>query len=291
MAARPRATVVVPTRDRPEALDRCLAALDAQTVDQLDQFDQFDQFDVVVVDDGSRDPGAIRAVVARSPRARLVVGDGRGPAAARNRGAAAATGPVVAFTDDDCRPDPGWLAALCARLDAGATVVAGATIPGNERVSVRASQLVTNHLVEESGDGRGAVGFAPTCNIACRREVWDAVPFDESFRSAAGEDRAWCDHLRATGRRIDLVPEARVRHEPALTGAGFWRQQLRYGAGAYWYLRTVPTGMRPQSAGFYARLLRRAFADGVATGVLVAGAQVATAVGVAGQAYRARAGR
>jgi hypothetical protein len=38
-------------------------------------------------------------------------------------------------------------------------------------------------------------------------------------------------------------------------------------------------------------LLRRAFADGVATGVLVAGAQVATAVGVAGQAYRARAGR
>ncbi len=68
----PRLCVVVPTRDRPERLARCLAALERQTADR---------FEIVVVDDASRDPGAVRAAVAGALRARLV----RGEDAARRR--------------------------------------------------------------------------------------------------------------------------------------------------------------------------------------------------------------
>ena len=104
----PAVSVVVPTRDRPSQLDACLAAIEAQTARS---------YEVVVVDDGSVDAAAVSAVVARAPHARLVRGGGRGPAAARNLGAAAARGPVLCFTDDDCRPEPGWIEALVAGVD------------------------------------------------------------------------------------------------------------------------------------------------------------------------------
>ena len=82
-------TVVVPTRDRPDALTRCLAALERQTVDD---------FEVVVIDDRSLHRDDVRAAVARTPHARLVEGEGRGPAAARNLGVSVADGGIVCFT-------------------------------------------------------------------------------------------------------------------------------------------------------------------------------------------------
>ena len=196
----------------------------------------------------------------------------------------------MCFTDDDCRPGAGWLAALEQRFDGGAAVVAGPTLPAGGIV-VRASQLVTNHLVDESRDASGAIGFAPTSNIACRRAVHRAAPFDEVFPTAAGEDRAWCDRLRAGGYRIEFDADAWVLHEPALTLPGLWRQHARYGAGAYRYLSARPSGSRRQSVAFYVHLFRRGFADGMATGALVTMTQVATAAGLVGEAYRARAGR
>ena len=107
-----------------------------------------------MVDDGSVDAAAVSAVVARAPHARLVRGGGRGPAAARNLGAAAARGPVLCFTDDDCRPEPGWIEALVASVDDG-TAVAGPTQngrPGDPFAA--ASQAITNHLAGASLDPR-----------------------------------------------------------------------------------------------------------------------------------------
>ena len=216
----PQVTVVVPSRDRPEALAACLAALADQTLPDVE---------VVVVDDASRDRAAVAAVAAEAG-VRLVRADGRGPAAARNRGAADASSPLLAFTDDDCRPDPGWLAALVQRLDGGAAVVAGPTRnaqPGDPLAA--ASQAVTNHLVDSTLDA-GTVAFAPTSNLAMRAEVHRDLPFDETFPLAAGEDRDWCARVVASGRRIEFEPTAVVDHHQDLTLARFWRQHQRYGA-------------------------------------------------------------
>ena len=272
----PQISVVVPTRDRPDRLAVCLAALERQTVADLE---------IVVVDDASRDAAAVAAVVAGAPRARLVRGAGRGPAAARNAGVAAASAPVVCFTDDDCDPVPGWAAALAARIADGADAAAGPTRNGRPHsVVAAAAQAVATHLAEATVDPAGRMRFAPTSNLACRAEVCAAVPFDESYPLAAGEDRDWCARLVGSGRTLAFTPEALVRHHQELSPAGFWRQQVRYGRGAYRFRAGHGTLRRPEPPSFYLGLLRRGFRDGVRAGVLVGVAQVATAVGMVQEA-------
>jgi glycosyltransferase involved in cell wall biosynthesis len=276
----PQISVVVPTRDRPDRLAVCLAALERQTVADLE---------IVVVDDASRDAAAVAAVVAGAPRARLVRGAGRGPAAARNAGVAAASAPVVCFTDDDCDPVPGWAAALAARIADDADAAAGPTRNGRPHsVVAAAAQAVATHLAEATVDPAGRMRFAPTSNLACRAEVCAAVPFDESYPLAAGEDRDWCARLVGSGRTLAFTPEALVRHHQELSPGGFWRQQVRYGRGAYRFRAGHGTLRRPEPLSFYLGLLRRGFRDGVRAGVLVGVAQVATAVGMVQEAAATR---
>ena len=274
----PEVTVVVPTRDRPDRLAVCLAALERQTAD----------LEIVVVDDASRDAAAVAAAVAAAPRARLVRGAGRGPAAARNAGVAAARAPVVGFTDDDCEPVPGWAAALAARLG-DADAAAGPTRNARpENPFAAAAQAVATHLAEASVDQAGRMRFAPTSNLACRADVCAAVPFDESYPLAAGEDRDWCARLLGSGRTLVFTPDALVRHHQELSPRGFWRQQVRYGRGAYRFRAGQGTLRRPEPASFYLGLLRRGFGEGVRAGVLVGVAQVATAVGMVAEAAATR---
>ena len=275
MTAPPSATVVIPSRDRPASLRRCLDALERQTNTS---------FEVVVVDDASVDPRAVRDVVDRSDRARLTVGEGRGPAAARNAGARAANGRVLCFTDDDCRPGPTWVDALVGRIVDGATAVAGPTRNGRpDDAYATAAQTVTNHLTDQSFDATvGHVGFAPTSNLAMTAALHRALPFDETFPLAAGEDRDWCDRLAARGDTIAFAPTAWVDHHPDLGLAGFWRQQLRYGRGSQ-HLRGRSDGAGMQPPRFYADLVRAGFRQGPAVGALVVLAQGATALGVAAE--------
>ncbi|MBN2623302.1 MAG: glycosyltransferase [Acidimicrobiales bacterium] len=279
-AAPPAVSVVVPTRDRPHQLAGCLAALETQTAPS---------YEVVVVDDGSADTGAVAAVVAQAPHARLVRAAGSGPAAARNRGATAARAPVLCFTDDDCRPAPGWIDAIATGVH-GDVAVAGPTRngrPGDAYAS--ASQAITNHLVEASFDpATRQIAFAPTSNLACSAALHRSLPFDESFPLAAGEDRDWCTRLLAAGGALLYEPSAPVAHHQDLSWRRFWRQQQRYGRGAHAYHRSAPRGGRLQAPGFYTGLLRAGFAEGVAPGMLVLVAQVATAVGIARAAVAAR---
>jgi GT2 family glycosyltransferase len=273
--------VVVPTRDRPRALAGCLAALEAQTARS---------YEVVVVDDGSVDAAAVAGVVAGAPHARLVRGAGRGPATARNLGAAAAAGRVLCFTDDDCRPAPTWIEALAARVD-DATAVAGPTRNGRPRDPyAAASQAITNHLVRASLEpGTRHLGFAPTSNLACSAALHRALPFDERFPLAAGEDRDWCTRLAAAGARLRYEPGAVVAHHQDLSWRRFWRQQERYGRGATAYRRAAPAGERGLAApGFYLGLVGAGFARGVVPGLLVLVAQVATGVGAGRAALAAR---
>jgi GT2 family glycosyltransferase len=279
VSALPRVSVVVPTRDRPEQLGACLAALEAQSAAS---------FEVVVVDDGSRQPTAVAAAIADAPHARLVRGTGRGPAAARNLGAAAARAPVVCFTDDDCRPDPGWLDALTTRLDdrdPSTSAVAGPTLTGPPgTLYATASQVITNHLTDSSLDPHtGRLGFAPTSNLACRADILRGLPFDDHFPLAAGEDRDWCLRLDAAGGRLVFEPTARVWHHQDLSPGRFWRQQSRYGHGAYRFHRRHRGGGRNPTR-FYVELLGAGFRHGARVGLLVVVAQLATFTGIVTEA-------
>lgn len=267
----PAVSVVVPTRDRPIALQGCLAALARQTAPEVE---------IIVVDDCSADAAAVRAVVARAaPRGRLVRGTGEGPAAARNIGVRAATGAVVCFTDDDCAPQPDWaqrLAAACGTRGAAAGTTRADEAAGSAAV---ASQLITHVLTVTSLDAaRRDLGFAPTCNLACAAALARRLPFDASFPFAAGEDRDWCARLARAGAALRFVPDAVVLHRPQLGTSGLLRQQLRYGRGAVRF-RTAGDEHRLAGAAFYRRLAREAARAGGAVAALTALAQAAVAAG------------
>jgi GT2 family glycosyltransferase len=251
----------VPTRDRPSALEACLAALAAQSL--------VDRLEVIVVDDGSVAADEVAAVVARHPNARLLRCGGDGPAAARNAGAREARGEILCFTDDDCLPEVNWIEELVVAIREGAEAVAGGTFntPGG---LADASEVI-------SGAPAAAEPFAPSNNLACTRAAFEAVPFDESYRQAAAEDRDWCARLVARGYTLRSQPSALVLHRPQLTLSSFLRRQVRYGRGAYRYRTTARRRLEP--VGFYVALVRRGFARGITAGMLVSVAQVATALG------------
>ena len=95
-------SVIVPTRGRPAQLQSCLESLRALTFSPED-------FEIIVVDDGS--PTALDEIVGPARVSRKVVllrKTHSGPASARNAGVKVARGRFIAFTDDDCRVDPGW---------------------------------------------------------------------------------------------------------------------------------------------------------------------------------------
>ena len=225
---------------------------------------------------------AVEEAVAGTHMVRLIRTERRGPAAARNAGVAAAKGAFVCFTDDDCEPDPDWVSLLVASLRSGADVVAGPVengCPDNSFAS--AWHAIVDYLGQTAGTSGGA--FAPSNNVACRIDVARAIPFDETYENAAGEDRDWAARVVAAGHRIAREPRARVVHRQALDFRGFMRQHFRYGRGAHTFRRARGGIERPA---FYLRLIAYGFSRGFTTGVLVAIAQAATAAGF----FAARAG-
>ena len=194
----PSVTVAVSSYRRPHLLRRLLDALEAQTV--LD-------FEVVVVDDASGDG---TAAVLAEPRpfalTALQQAENGGPAAGRERAWRAGAAPVVAFTDDDCRPTPTWLEEGLAALGDRPVVVVGRTAPDPEQEHL----LVDFSRTLRVDDAR----FAPTCNVFYRREDLEAVGgFDTRFTHPGGEDTDLALRVEAHGSPRVFAPGALVHHE------------------------------------------------------------------------------
>jgi glycosyltransferase involved in cell wall biosynthesis len=207
----------------------------------------------------------------------IVVDDsaGRGPAAARNEGVRRARAEVVCFTDDDCIPRSDWAERLVSAL-AEANVAGGRTVTLG-RVLDEATQLVFDHVSERET-------FFPTMNLACRRELLLAEPFDESFRVA--EDREWCTRLAARGHRFATEPLAVVEHRPELSPVGFLRRHYRYGRGAWNYHRACRGHRAQRAPGFHRSLLSKGFKTSPGIGLAVVASQAATTAGYAREALK-----
>ena len=225
-------TVIIPTYHRPEPLAACLAALAGSRYPRQ-------LFEVVVVDDGGEVD--LRPVIASFPFSgvRLLRQQRRGPGAARNTGARAARGRWLAFTDDDCLPEPDWLPALATQLEADPErAVGGHTF--NQLVNnpySSASQLLIDYLYAHyNTPGGGEARFLTTNNLAVPAALFHAIGgFDETYTRAASEDREFCSHWLQRGHRLHYTPAARVGHAHPLDAASFWRQHFQYGRGAHRY--------------------------------------------------------
>ena len=210
-----RVSVVVPTYRRPDLLARCLAALVRQKFPA-------DECEVIVADDGAEEQAKqlVQSQVSDGVRLQYVAVTGcHGPAAARNAGWKAARGEIIAFTDDDCIPDSGWLAAGIAQFDdAEIVAVTGQTI-------VPLPPNPTDY--DRNAAGLEASEFI-TANCFCRREALASVGgFDEAFTTAWREDSDLHFRLLDTGRRVVRAPAAVVIHpvRPAPWGASLKEQR------------------------------------------------------------------
>jgi len=202
----PAISVVVPSHGRPLRLRWLLNALEEQAGPRAG-------WEVVVVtDDAGEETAALlrshplaRAGVLRHHR--LAPGTGT-PARQRNVGWRNARAPLVAFTDDDCRPDPGWLQALAdGAARAPGAIVQGATRPDPYELAVLTAPRTRTLQVEPP------LRECPTCNVLYPRALLERLGgFDEAFRGPAGEDTDLAERAREAGARLEPAPAALVFH-------------------------------------------------------------------------------
>lgn len=231
-------SIIVPTYNRPKHL--------AQTLQALSRLET--ACEIVVVDDGSAH--SLRSIV-QPFRVILIEQANAGPAAARNAGACAASGDLLLFTDDDCRPEPNWVSAFltCHQAQPNA-LLGGRVINAYARNPfATATQQMIDFL---RGD---PPTFFPSNNIAIGRNLFLQMGgFSTDFPLAAGEDRDFCDRASS----LVYCPTARVHHFHRLTPYRFWRQHANYGRGA----RLLRTKRRDDGVAhfsplrFYLNLLR-----------------------------------
>jgi len=210
-----RLSIVVCTRNRAASLERALESL--ATLAVPDGFGA----ELVVVDNGSTDHTA--AVVGRCSRAaglpvRYVCEPTPGVARARNRGLREAQGEIIAFTDDDCRADCGWLQQLVKELDADprTTMVVGRTRP--------AADSQPSLSIKDAPERRLYVYPTPPWvighgnNMAMRRGLVEEIGgFDEGVgagtRVGSGSDTEYMFRVLRRGHRILYTPSAVVWHD------------------------------------------------------------------------------
>lgn len=251
-------SVIIPTYNRPAVLMRCLVALSQLTVEGLN-------LELILINDGGSPLDACQ-LEALMPKVRILEQANGGPAAARNAGIDAASHPHLAFTDDDCLPEPGWLQDL---LD-GLRQHPDALIGGHTVNLLRhnpfseASQVVLEAVCRWQNRNPSDTRFIPSNNMACHRAQIKALGgFNTAFTLAAGEDREFCDRWRDAGWPIiQLQDRARVSHDHWLDHRSYWRQQVNYGRGGrilHSLRRVKGRKTEKAGAGFLLLLLAMAF--------------------------------
>jgi GT2 family glycosyltransferase len=185
-----------------------------------------------------------RALVqSKYPGVRWLAGLRKGPAANRNHGARHARGEWLVFVDDDCIPEPGWLAGYAAAMAAnpGVSVFEGRTFADRPRRT-----MAETAPVNESG------GYLWSCNFAVARTLFHAMGgFDERFPYAAMEDVDFYRRLTLRGESIVFVPDAAVCHpwRPVNGWTGFKRHQ----ESTMIYLSIHPVEIKRLSPEYYLR--------------------------------------
>jgi GT2 family glycosyltransferase len=205
-----RFTVVVPACSRPATLAECLARLAPGT-----QTLPTSQYEVIVTDD-SPERVVHDLVAERFPWVHWTAGPRRGPATNRNHGAAQARHEWLAFTDDDCLPEPGWLAAF-------AEVISQPNSPPLEVLEGRTYADRPRRSLAERSPLNTHGGYLWSCNLAVRAEVFRRLGgFNEGFPFAAMEDVDFARRLRAAGAPERFVAAAGICHP--------WREILGFRA-------------------------------------------------------------
>jgi mycofactocin glycosyltransferase len=236
-------TLVIPVKDRQAQLRRLLVSVQREVVEGLK---------VVVVDDGSRDNSS---EIARGFGATVIRHEvALGPAAARNRGLAAADTTFIAFVDSDCVCTYGWLSILLQHfMDPAVALVAPRIFgsidhqPLDQQHQPRYQQMTTDSLALASYEAvrspldlgpaealivpRTRVSYVPSAALIARTEVLRALDgFSEDLQVGEDVDLLW--RLHRAGWRARFEPAATVAHDHRASWPAFAKRRMQYGTSA-----------------------------------------------------------
>jgi O-antigen biosynthesis protein len=215
----PRVSVVVCAYNAERTMRPCLASLEKLN---------YPNYEVIVVNDGSKD--RTLAISEGFPYCRIISQENKGLSVARNVGAEAATGEIVAYTDSDCVADPDWLIYLIGTMEEkGVAACGGPNFAPTEDSLVPEAVAVSPgapcHVLLDDEIAEHIAG----CNMAFRRDVLLGIGgFDPIFH-AAGDDVDICWRLQDAGYQIGYSAAGFVWHFRRNTVKAYIGQQKGYG--------------------------------------------------------------
>jgi glycosyltransferase involved in cell wall biosynthesis len=245
-AAAPPMSVIVCTRDRAARLPMCLDAVEAQ---------DYPDYEIVVVDNAPATDAVADLVAARRPPVQLrrIVEHRPGLAWARNTGLAAAGGRIVAYLDDDERPDKHWLAELARgfTVASGVAGVSGIVLPAALDTPAQCwfegfgghskGRGFRAEIFDAASHGRQhplypLPPFGVGASMAFDREALAGIEgFDVALGAGtpahAGEDTAAISDLMLSGATFVYWPGAIMWHEHRRTVCELAQQLYGYGSG------------------------------------------------------------
>jgi Predicted glycosyltransferases len=284
----PLFSVIVPTRNRPVELQRCISAVAHCDFDRS-------RLEIIVVNDGGVpvECEALRKACG-SATLRVLNKSNGGPGSARNFAAVAASGDFLAFIDDDCAPAKDWLRSLEHAVSRRPNALHGGrtiNLLTDNRYS-EASQTLLDYVYGYYNDPLQCRNrFFASNNMTVPARLFAEVGgFDEAFRTA--EDRDFCRRWRAAGYDFRYSEEVVVFHGHRLSIGSLQRQHFQYGRGAlpYWRkaARMQDVRLKVEPVSFYIGMVRHPFARKQKGSALVAAlvvlSQVANAAGFAVEA-------
>ena len=222
---RQETTVIIPTRNRPEALARTL-------LDLAPRLEEAAGCEAIVVDDGSSPPAATPPTLAGC-ECRVVRLTGAGRSAARNEGADAAGGDILVFIDDDMSVGPGFVRAHQQAHEAGADVLCVGSVrlaPGIAATPFgRFRQALEDGILEQVRSGSVPDNFCTAQNMSVSRKSWNRLGgFDVTLQSAEDQDLA-LRHV-AHGGRIVFAPGAVAVHRDSVSDMRAYFHRTEWGA-------------------------------------------------------------
>ncbi len=224
----PLFSIIIPTYNRPYQLASCLKSLCRLNYPS-------NKFEVILVNDGGNTP-TDDVISTFNDRTNITVVNqtNKGPASARNNGARSANGEFLAFTDDDCLPEPNWLIALgdCLR-DNPECIVGGSTVNLlHDNLYSTASQLICELAYKHyNADHKQSTFFCSNNTALSKQKFLEIGGFDESFKTA--EDRELCKRWLNNGLKMIFVPDAMIFHAHRLSLVTFIKQHFNYGRGSF----------------------------------------------------------